>query len=118
MPKIDEEKRQLMLDLNHAILKIEEMKAEIRQKDQVIKQLRQTLATLGIDSVVKAETEGYNKPQRGRPQIIDDQTRARVKRLKDNGLSVREIAKREGISIGTVSKLIRAPEGAQKPSGG
>lgn len=102
------EREELIRDYNLECMKNNELRAKIRQQERIIKQLRATLAELGIETVVEAETEGYNRPQRGRPQAIDDQTRQRIRQLKKNGLSVREIAKKEGVSIGTVSGVINS----------
>ena len=99
---------ELMRDYNLLYIKNTELRAKIRQQDIIIKQLRSTLASLGVDAVIKSEAAGYTKPQRGRPQSIDDATRQRIKILKKEGLSCREISRKEGVSVGMVSTIINA----------
>ena len=106
--KEEQERAKLIMDFNHAQMKITELQTKIRQQERIIKQLRATLAALGIEEVTEVEIEGYSKPKRGRPQTIDNLTRQRIKELKKNGLSVREIAKKEGVSVGTVSAVINS----------
>lgn len=100
------EREELIRDLNLEYMKNNELRARIRQQERIIKQLRSTLASLGIEDVIEAEIEDYKRPKRGRPQSIDDDTRRRIKELKKNNLSVREIAKKEGVSVGTVSNVL------------
>lgn len=100
------ERDELIRDLNLEHMKNNELRAKIRQQEKIIKQLRATLASLGVNEVIEAETEGYSRPKRGRPLTIDDDTRQRIKQLKKSGLPVREIAKKEGVSVGTVSNII------------
>lgn len=100
------EREELIRALNLEHMKNNELRAKIRQQERIIKQLRSTLASLGIEDVIEAEIEGYDRPKRGRPQSIDDDTRRRIKELKKNNLSVREIAKKEGVSVGTVSNVL------------
>lgn len=100
------EREELIRDLNLQYMANNELRARIRQQDAIIKQLRSTLASLGVDAVTEIELSDYKKPQRGRPTSIDDQTRQRIRILKESGLPVREIAKKEGVSIGTVSAII------------
>ena len=104
--KEKQEREELIRDLNTEYMKNTKLMAKVRQQESIIKQLRATLAELGIETVVEAEIDGYSRPRRGRPSNIDDQTRQRIKELKNNGLSVREIAKKEGVSVGTVSSII------------
>lgn len=104
--KEKQERAELIRDLNLEHMKNNELRAKIRQQESIIKQLRNTLASLGIEDVIEAEIEGYNRPKRGRPKRIDDDTRQRIKELKKNNLSVRDIAKKEGVSIGTVSNVL------------
>ena len=107
-----EKEKQELSELTRALtlehMKNNELRAKIKQQENIIKQLRATLAEAGIETIVEAEIKDYNKPQRGRPQTIDDETRQRIKQLKENDLSVREIAKKEGVSIGTVSRIINS----------
>lgn len=100
------EREELIRDLNLEYMKNNELRAKIKQQERIIKQLRSTLASLGIEDVIEAEIEDYTKPQRGRPQRIDAATRQRIKQLKKEGVSVRDIAKKEGVSVGTVSNII------------
>ena len=104
--KEKQERAELIRDLNLEYMKNNELRARIKQQERVIKQLRATLASAGLEEVVEAEIEGYNRPKRGRPQSIDENTRQRIRELKKNNLSVREIAKKEGVSIGTVSNVL------------
>ena len=99
------EYEELMRDYNLLYMENNKLKGVIRQQKIVIEQLRSNLAALGIEAVTEVEIEDYIKPQRGRPKEIDDDTRQRIKVLKQGGLSVREIAKKEGVSIGTVSTI-------------
>ena len=89
------ERKELIRDLNIEIMKNNKLKETVKQQDDIIKQLRNTLAELGIETVTKKEIESYEKPKRGRPKKIDNTTRQRIKVLKDSGLPVREIAKKE-----------------------
>lgn len=104
--KEKQERHELIRDLNLEHMKNNELRAKIRQHERTIQQLRATLAELGVDTVTEKEIEGYTRPQRGRPQRIDIDTRQRIKKLKEGGLTVRDIAKKEGVSIGTVSAVI------------
>lgn len=98
----------LVMELNYKDMEIRKLKATIYQQEKTIKQLRQTLAQLGVDPVVEIEATGYTKPQRGRPRTIDEETCQRIVALKAKGLSVRAIALQEGVSVGTVSKILHA----------
>ena len=104
--KEKQERNELIRDLNLEYMKNNELRAKIKQQERTIKQLRVTLAQLGVETVTEKEIEGYTRPQRGRPQSIDIDTRQRIKKLKEGGLTVRDIAKKEGVSVGTVSAVI------------
>lgn len=100
------ELEELTRDLNHQIIENMKLKAKIRQQEEMIKQLRSTLAKLGVDAVTEVELEDYEKlAKKGRPVLIDDATRQRIRRLKEEGMAYREIAKREGVSLGMVSRI-------------
>lgn len=104
--KEKQERFELIRDLNLEHMKNNELRKKIRRQDRIIQQLRATLAELGVETVTEKEIEGYTRPQRGRPQRIDIDTRKRIKKLKESGLTIRDIAQKEGVSIGTVSAVI------------
>ena len=102
------EYEELMYDYNLLYMKNNELRAKIRQQDTIIKQLRSTLASLEVDAVTEIEKADYSAPQKGRPKRIDEATRQRVRKLKQEGLSCREISRKEGVSVGMVSAIINS----------
>lgn len=104
LKRMDE--KEFITEINQLIMENNRLKATIRQQRAVIDQLRANLAAAGVETVTEAQTALYRQPKKGRPPAIDDQTRERVRELKKKGLPVRQIAKMEGISTGTVSNII------------
>jgi DNA invertase Pin-like site-specific DNA recombinase len=49
----------------------------------------------------------------GAPQKTNDDTRKEAEELRSQGLSYKAIANRLGLSVGTIHKLITAPEGGE-----
>ena len=73
--------------------------------EDTIKYLRNVLA--GFERGKNgAQAEGCRK-RPGAPRKIGDAARKRMRELRDEGYSIREIAEKEGVSTGTVSSIIR-----------
>ena len=85
---------------------IERLRRQLRQKEAVINRIRATFGGMDLEAVTAKQAEGYEPVKRGRPGRIDDQTRQRIKQLHENGMSYRDIAKREGVSIAWISRTI------------
>ena len=68
--------------------------------------MRATLAALDVQEAAGAQAAGYDRPKRGRPARIDGGTRARIRQLHADGMAVREISRREGVSVGMISKIL------------
>jgi DNA invertase Pin-like site-specific DNA recombinase len=58
-----------------------------------------------MEGIAKAKTEGR---MGGRPKLVSDETVAEIKRLRDEGLSIRKVAAQVGFSKATVQKVLAA----------
>ena len=56
-----------------------------------------------LDGLERARRAGT---QLGRPSVLDRQTRSRIQRLQRSGHTVREIAEKVDLSVGTVHKAL------------
>jgi len=101
------ETEELTRDLNLQIIENTKLRAKIRQLEDTVKQLRENLSAVNQELLISRETEtAAGQKKKGRPATIDEATRQRIRKLKENGLTVREISKKEGVSIGTISSII------------
>lgn len=88
------------------------LKAKLEEKEKAILYYRRLVSDQNYKdpeeitaSIISAAT-GERK-RTGRPRTIDDKTKARIRKLRRDGLTIREIASREGVSIGAVMGICK-----------
>lgn len=87
----------------------------LQAKEQTIQYLRELIRQMDINagcgygvSGMDASPSLLSNPARGRKKSISGETETRVRQLKAEGLSFRSIAEAEGISVGSVSKILKS----------
>ena len=83
-----------------------DLRYKLRLAEETIQYMRAALSALGVEEAAAAQAEGYTRTKRGRPSRIDSGTHDRIRQLHTDGMSVREISRREGVSVGMISKIL------------
>ena len=89
------------------------LKAKLEEKEKAILYYRSLVRDqIGKDpeeitAEIVSNATSERKPA-GRPRTIDDKTKARIRKLRREGLTVREIASREGVSVGAVTGICKS----------
>lgn len=88
------------------------LKGEMEAREKTIQFLRSVIEHLvtpesDVAAAINAASSELVNPRLGRPKKIDDQTRERIRKLRKKGLSVRVIAETEGVSNGSVMKVLK-----------
>ena len=108
-PGITQEKEAIQANREYNIVVAENKKLQgmLDAKEDVIQYYRRIMAS--EDAVLKdVITEAKNTRKRtGRPRVINDKMKTRIRKLRREGLTIREIASKEGVSIGTVTEICK-----------
>lgn len=95
---IAQQDRYAYRDIREMEQEITDLKALVKAKDIVIDHYKNLLSG--------KETERPEKRKRGRPKTDDEQVK-RIRKLRRDGWTLRQIQEAEGISLGMVSKICR-----------
>ena len=90
--------------------RIKTLETENTNQAETIRKLRNI-----IDDLSSGEATSYHYPPPktgtpGRPRNIDEKTRRRIRKLRKEGYTIRQIAEDEGVSIGSVSNILQKKE--------
>ncbi len=108
----DKEAREANREYNKAMAENRKLKGELEAKEEVIQYYRKLAADQtgeALGEVIKEAQDARKKA--GRPREIDDGTVERIRKLKSEGMTVREIHAREGVSLGKITEICREIKG-------
>ena len=87
---------------------LEEAKITISVQQRTMRQLRNIIDDLCCGKKVAYPHQAPKSGVRGRPRNIDDQTKQRVRKLRHEGYTMRQIAAAEDISLSSVNNILKA----------
>ena len=108
----DKETREANREYNKVAAENRKLQGELEAKEQVIQYYRKLAADQtgeALGEVIKEAQDARKKA--GRPREIDDGTVERIRKLKREGMTVREIHAREGVSLGKITEICRKKKG-------
>lgn len=100
-----EEERQLVHDYNKMVAENRRLRLKIKDLEESVSYYRELLEK-GENGLKTAVRQAINERPVGAPVRIDESTKERIRKLKEQGLTYREISIRENVSLGKISKII------------
>lgn len=99
------------MELRHQILnekgKVDGLKLSLSDRDNEIVRLQGNITELKKEKKAERINEHINEHRKkGRPFEVTDSDRQRIRKLREDGYSIRAIASQVGFSIGTVHKIL------------
>ncbi len=83
----------------------EKLRARVAALEEILKHLQ---AVLSAQEELPAQIRGKGRP------AIDEKQKKRIMKLRKDGWTIKDIALKEGVSVGSVSKIINSPEKSKK----